>query len=98
MPLKLTIFCPAGLLLNGLPQRFGFQLLDFAFHLRKLRRVPPFLSPVTANTLAGTGSDSFEHEFSRIGVMWNLGTVSLEVVNQDLGVRSNITEVNAFTT
>lgn len=95
---ELTIFCPVGFLLNGLRQRFRLQFLDFAFDLGKLRRIPPFLSPVTTNTLAGTSSNSFEHELGRVGVMWNLGAISLEVVNQDLGIRSNITEVNAFTT
>jgi len=60
--------------------------------------VDPFLVPITAtHSLSGSSSNSFQHEFSRVGAGWDRGTVSLEIVDEDVRVFTDITKVDTLT-
>ena len=67
-------------------------LLDFG----EFGRVNPLLVPITADSFTRTGSDSLEHELGRIDISRDLGTVPLQIVNENLRVFSDITKVDSL--
>ena len=86
-----------GVVLLLLGQSFGLEPGDLGFDVGVFLRVDPFLVPVSTDPLARTSSDRLEHEFSRVDIAGDLGAVALEVVDEDLGVFSDVTEVYGLT-
>lgn len=81
-----------------LSQRGRLKPGNFLLDLGELWRVDPLLVPITPDSLARTGSDGLEHELSWVDIAWNLGTVALEIVNEDMRVFTNVTEVDGLAT
>jgi hypothetical protein len=74
------------------------KLRDFVLGLGEFGRVDPLFVPVTtAHSLPRTGTDSLQHEFSRVGVVRDRRPVSLEVINQDVRVLADTAKVDTFT-
>lgn len=83
----------------GLGKRLRVEFFNLLFHRSKLGRIAPNDTPIFVTvSLRGTGTNGFEHKLGRVGVVRDGSTIAVEVVDEDVTVLADVSEVDAFTT
>lgn len=98
-PSRSSVFSSDTLVVFWFIQSLLLEYGDLFLGSSEFLRVEPFLVPITtSHSLPGSSTDSLEHEFSRVGIVRYRGTVSLEVVDEDIRVFADITKVDTLST
>lgn len=87
-----------GIIVQWLSQSVLLENLDLLNDRLELGRVLPLLMPVSTNSFLRSSSNGLQHELGRVGISGNLGTVSLEVLNEDRTVFTDVAKVDGLAT